>query len=250
MQQWWTTGWGRWAWGAPLVSGADFFWTLVGPLAVLCLRGDEHETAVMLARLGKALSWFGDLQMNTKGLILYTLHIQPHYVFGTKRLSSPSPLLFLGAEQCFWAIETQHGAVERKHASWFYRFVFLNSARGDEQRLDAKTRQRVIFLKSLNIRPLKTGFQHFSICGCLFFSCQRLSSEMPALPGWCLACRNMLWGWSWIPVSACIPSSGSTWSVADSWEKHPGKVIQHFGESHCKKWFLSNWFFILLGIII
>lgn len=36
---------------------------------------------------------------------------------------------------------TQRRAVERKHASWFYWFVFLNSAHGDEQRLDAKTRQ-------------------------------------------------------------------------------------------------------------
>lgn len=60
--------------------------------------------------------------------------------------------------------------MERKHASWFYWFVFLNSAHGDEQSLDAKTRQRVIFWKSFNIRPLKTGFQRFSVCGYLFFS--------------------------------------------------------------------------------
>lgn len=31
--------------------------------------------------------------------------------------------------------------METKYVSWFYGFVFLSSARGDEQRLDAKTRQ-------------------------------------------------------------------------------------------------------------
>lgn len=56
--------------------------------------------------------------------------------------------------------------MERKCVSWFYGFVFLNSAHGDEQRLDAKTGQS-FFLKSLNIRPLKTESQCFSICGCL-----------------------------------------------------------------------------------
>lgn len=95
---------------APTKCSSDGQWAGVDglgePLQFLVLSssglwGDGHETAVMLACVGKALPWFVDLQMNTKGLILYTLHIQPHYVFGTRSLSSPSPLLFLGAEQCF-----------------------------------------------------------------------------------------------------------------------------------------------------
>lgn len=57
------------------------------------LWGDGHETAVMLACVGKALPWFVDLQMNTKGLILYTLHIQPHCFWHKESVFSlPSPL--------------------------------------------------------------------------------------------------------------------------------------------------------------
>lgn len=137
--------------------------------------------------------------------LYYIPYILSHGMLLAKIVHFPPPVLFLGAEQCFWVVRTRHGAVERKHASWFYWFVFLNSDHGDEQRLDAKTRQRVIFLKSLNIRPLKTGFQHFSICGCLFFffSCWRLPLEKPALPGWCLAsgaCFGADRGSQWAPT--------------------------------------------------
>lgn len=162
--------------------------------------------------------------------LYYIPYILSHGMLLAKIVHFPPPVLFLGAEQCFWVVRTRHGAVERKHASWFYWFVFLNSDHGDEQRLDAKTRQRVIFLKSLNIRPLKTGFQHFSICGCLFFFLffflLKIAFGNASSPRLVSGLRSVLWGRSWVPVSSYIPYVGWTWSCAHSWELLPMEIIQ------------------------
>lgn len=84
---------------------------------------------------------------------------------------------------------------------------------------------RVIFLKSLNISPVKTGSQCFSICGCLvilgffssfsFFHWGKCAQEWQ-LPGCPVACRIMAFESLGEAVSRLWTLIfGSPWSFAD-----------------------------------